>query len=140
MTNSEPRPSALGISIAAARLLLGLIFFVFGLNGFLRFIPAPPPGSIPADAGAFMTVMMHSHYFMFTSGVQVLAGALLLLDQYVPLALVLLAAMIANILAFHITMMPATLFPMPILVTVLWFATALPLRSHFAPLLARKAR
>ncbi len=139
MTNATPQRNAAGKILAAiARLLLGLIFFVFGSNGFLHFIPPPPASSIPADAGAFMTVMMHSHYFTFTSGAQVLAGALLLLDQYVPLALILLAAIIANILTFHITMMPSTLFPMPIFVTVLWFLTAWPLREHFAPLLARK--
>ncbi len=118
-----------------ARSLLGLIFVIFGLNGFLGFIPAPP---IPGTAGAFLGALTTSHYVFFVSGVQVIAGVLLLTNQYVPLALVLLGAVIANILVFHATMMPAGL-PLPILVTVLWVVVALSVRPHFAPLFARKA-
>lgn len=124
------------IVVLLARLLLGLIFVVFGLNGFLHFIPGP--SSIPGNAGAFMGAMVSSHYFFVTSGVQLFAGVLLLLGQYVPLALVLLAAVIFNILTFHITMMPSALFPMPVLVTILWFTVAWPLRKHFAPIFTRK--
>ncbi len=61
-----------------ARILLGLIFFVFGLNGFLHFIPAPP---IPGLAGTFIGVLVSSHYVLFISGVQVIAGALLLMNR-----------------------------------------------------------
>ena len=82
--------------------------------------------------------MMNSHYVYLTAGVQALGGALLLADQYVPLALVMLAAVIVNILTFHITMWPQMLIPFPILVTILWFIVAWPLREHFAPLFARK--
>ncbi|MDQ6933166.1 MAG: hypothetical protein M3160_08305 [Candidatus Eremiobacteraeota bacterium] len=82
--------------------------------------------------------MMTSHFMYLVSGVQVIAGVLLLRNQYVPLALVLLAAMIVNILTFHITMMPSTLFPMPIVALALWFFISWPLRSHFAPLFVRR--
>jgi putative oxidoreductase len=119
-----------------ARVLLGLIFFVFGLNGFLQFIPAPP--GMPANVVAFMTVLMSTHYIYLTAGVQVLCGALLLINRYVPLALVALAAMIVNILTFHITMMQKTLVPMPLLVVILWFLVAWPLRANFAAMLAAK--
>ena len=51
---------------------------------------------------------------------------------------VLLAAVIANILMFHVTMWPQALVPFPVLVTVLWFIVAWPLRTHFAPLFVRK--
>lgn len=76
--------------------------------------------------------------FVIMGLVQVLAGVLLLLDQYVPLALIVLAAVLVNILTFHVTMMPQALFPMPIVAVILWFLTAWPLRRHFALLFARK--
>jgi|SRR5580698_6696039 putative oxidoreductase len=119
-----------------ARVLLGLIFFVFGLNGFLQFIPVPP--GMPPNVVAFTSLLMSTHYIYLTAGVQVLCGALLLIDRYVPLALVALAAMIVNILTFHITMMPQTLVPMPLLVVILWFLVAWPLRANFAGILAAK--
>jgi putative oxidoreductase len=124
------------IVVIVARVLLGLIFFVFGLNGFLQFIPAPP--GMPANVVTFTTVLMSTHYIYLTAGTQVVAGALLLINRYVPLALVALAAMIVNILTLHITMMPQTLVPMPLLVTILWFVVAWPLRANFAGILAQK--
>lgn len=126
----------MNVVVTIARVLLGLIFVFFGLDGFIGFIPAPP---IAGPAGAFLGAMNASHYVYFVSAVQVIAGLLLVANRFVPLALVALAAVIANILTFHVTMMPAGL-PVPILVTVLWFVVALPLRSHFAPLFAQKVR
>ena len=125
------------IVVLIARILLGLIFTIFGLNGFLNFIPPPP--SIPGNAGAFFGAIVASHYVYLTAGAQVVGGVLLLINQYVPLALVILAGVIANILVFHITMYPQGIFPFPILVTVCWFIVAWSMRDHFAPLLARKA-
>jgi uncharacterized membrane protein YphA (DoxX/SURF4 family) len=124
------------IATLIARILLGLMFFVFGLNGFLNFIPAPP--ALPEPAGSFNTAMRVSHFTWFVSGVQVICGILLLTNQYVPLAVVTLAAVLANILVFHLTMLPMG-FPLAIVTTVLWVIVALPLRAHFAPLFARKA-
>jgi putative oxidoreductase len=118
-----------------AQVLLGLTFTVLGLNGFLQFIPAPP--TFPEDARTFTGVLMKTHYVYLTSGVQVLAGVLLLVNQYVPLALVVLAAVLANILVFHITMLPQGL-PLPLIVTVLWFIVAWSIRGTFAPLFLRK--
>ena len=123
------------IAVVIARVLLGMMFFVFGLNGFLHFIPSPP---LSGNVATFMGVLLASHYYVLIFGVQVIAGALLLTNQYVPLALVALAAVLANILTFHIAMQPAGL-PIALVATILWFVVALPLRSHFAPLLARKA-
>jgi putative oxidoreductase len=122
------------IVVTIARILLGLVFFVLGLNGFIGFLGGPPT---EGTAGAFLCSMAASHYQWFTSGVQVLAGLMLLTDMYVPLAIVALAAVLANILPFHITMMPAGL-PLPIIVTILWFIVAWPLRAHFAPIFVRK--
>ena len=117
-----------------ARILLGLIFLVIGLNGFFFFIPAPP---IAGPAATFFNVMITSHFSVMVFGVQVVAAVLLLTDRYVPLALVALAAVLANVLDFHITMQPSGL-PIPLFTTLLWFIVAWPLRSHFALLFARK--
>lgn len=124
------------IATLIARILLGLAFLVFGLNGFLFFFPPPP--TLPEPAAAFNTAMMVSHYMWFTSGVQVICGILLLTNQYVPLAIVTLAAVLANILVFHLTMLPMGL-PLAIATAILWVIVALPLRAHFAPLFARHA-
>ena len=117
------------------RLFLGLIFFVFGLNGFLHFIPMGP---MPAGlAGQFFVVMTQSHYMVPVSGLQLICGILLLINQFVPLALTLLAPIIVNILIFHITMQPAGL-PPGMVALILWIVVASRLWSHFAPLLTQK--
>jgi uncharacterized membrane protein YphA (DoxX/SURF4 family) len=120
------------VAFAAARILLGVMFTVFGLNGFLHFIPNPP--SVPAIAMTFLGAMVQSNFACFVFGVQLLAGVLVLLNRFVPLALVMLAAVLANVIAFHVTMWPASLIPMPIIATALWFATAWPLRDRLVPL------
>jgi putative oxidoreductase len=105
------------IAALIARILLGLIFFVFGLNGFLHFIPmGPMPTGL---AGQYITVMMQSHYFYFVAAVQVAGGALLLIGRYIPLALTLLGPVIVNILLYHL-LMDLKGIPMAIIVTILW--------------------
>lgn len=99
-----------------ARYLTGLIFFVMGLNGFLNFIPLPPPAGI---AGQFMGALYVSHYLWVIFAFQVIAGALLLVNRYVPLALAFLAPVIVNILSFHAFMAPNGL-PLALFVAVLW--------------------
>src|SRR2546425_9460100 len=66
---------------AIARYLAGVIFLVFGLNGFLNFIPLPPPGGI---AGQFMGALYASHYLWVIFAFQVIAGVFLLVNRYVP--------------------------------------------------------
>lgn len=124
------------IIFVAARVLLGLIFFVLGLNGFLFFIPQPP--TIPAVAGAFSAAMFTSHYMWFTMGVQVICGIMLLTNQYVPLALVVLGAVLSNILVFHITMYPAGLW-LALITTAIWVVAAWPFRGHYGQLFVRNA-
>jgi putative oxidoreductase len=118
-----------------ARILLGLTFFVFGLNGFLNFMHGPLP---PGLAGTFLTTLMVSHFVYFVSGVQVIAGVLLLVNQFVPLALALLAPVLYNILAFHITMQPSGL-PPGLIASILWLILVWRLRDYFAPLFVQKA-
>ena len=89
-----------------ARLLLGVIFLVFGLNGFLHFIPMPPPAGL---AGQFLGALFVSHYLVFVFLLQVIPGVLLLINRYVPLALTLLGPIIVNIVLFHALMAPSGL-------------------------------
>ncbi|HEY8902107.1 MAG TPA: hypothetical protein VIM48_00280 [Chthoniobacterales bacterium] len=99
-----------------ARILLGLAFLVFGLNGFLHFIPmGKPPGGL---AGDFAKALFVSHYFYVVSGLQIAGGLLLLVGRFVPLGLTLLGPVVANILLFHIFLAPEGL-PIAIVVTVL---------------------
>src|SRR5258708_9076276 len=86
------------IASVIARYLAGVIFLVFGLNGFLNFIPLPPPGGI---AGQFMGALYASHYLWVIFAFQVVAGVLLLVNRYVPFAVAILAPGTVNILFFH---------------------------------------
>ena len=70
------------------RYLAGVIFLVMGLNGFLNFIPLPPPGGV---AGQFLGALYVSHYLWVIFAFQVIAGVLLLVNRYVPLAVAVLA-------------------------------------------------
>ncbi len=89
-----------------SRYLAGVIFLVFGLNGFLNFIPLPPPEGI---AGQFMGALYASHYLWVIFALQVIAAILLLVNRYVPLAVAVLAPVIVNILSFHALMAPSGL-------------------------------
>jgi putative oxidoreductase len=115
------------------RYLLGLIFLTFGLNGFLHFIPLPPPTGI---AGQFLGAIFVSRLYVVLFLLQIVPALLLLANRYVPLALTILGAIVFNILCIHIFMAPAGL-PLALLVTILWFLTAWSVRSSFAPILQR---
>ena len=115
-----------------ARYLLGLMFTVFGLNGFLHFIHQPPPAS--ALAQQYMTVMVVSHYFVLVFLVQLVAGILLLVNRFVPMALVLLAPVLVNVLLYHSLMDPSGL-PAGILATILWIIVFVRVRGAFTGIL-----
>ncbi len=115
------------IASTVARYLLGFIFLVFGLNGFLHFLPmAPPPGL----AGQFMGALFMSHFLVVVFLLQLIPAILLLLDRYVPLALVLLGPVIVNIFLFHAFMEPSGL-PLAVVVAILWLIVAASVRSAF---------
>jgi putative oxidoreductase len=115
----------------AARILLGLLFTIFGLNGFLHFIPMGP---LPAGfAGQFVTALSQSHYMTVVFALEFAGGVLLLLNRYVPLALALLAPVIVNIVLFHVFMEPTGL-PMAITASALWLLSAHRFRSVFLTL------
>ncbi len=123
------------IIVVIARVLLGLMFVFFGLNGFLSFLPAPPLAGVP---GAFLGALITSHYVYFVSAVQVLGGLSLLVNQFLPLGLALLAPVIANIVTYHLTMQRSGA-QLAILATILWVFLAWKFRSCFAPLATRNA-
>src|ERR1700727_2659135 len=113
-----------------ARYLAGVIFLVFGLNGFLHFIPLPPPEGV---AGQFMGALYISHYLWVIFAFQVIAGVLLLVNRYFPLAVALLAPVLVNILTFHALMAPSGL-PLALFVTVLWALIFIDVRPAFSGL------
>ena len=123
------------IAVVIARVLLGLMFVFFGLNGFLNFLPSPP---LTGVSGAFLGAMVSSHYVYLVCAVQFLGGLLLLVNQFVPLGLALLAPVIANIITYHVTMQMGSA-QLAILATILWVFLAWKFRAYFAPLATRKA-
>jgi putative oxidoreductase len=111
-----------------ARYLLALILIVFGLNGFLHFIPQPPPPSELAQQ--YFTVMFTSHYLMFVFGLQLIAGVLFLYRRTVPLALTIAGPLIVNILLFHALLDPGGIVP-GLVVAALWFVIYWQFRAAF---------
>jgi len=118
-----------------ARYLLGLMFTVFGLNGFFHFIPQPPPTN-PLALQFFGAVVV-SHFAAFFFAVQLVGGLLLLSGFFVPLALVLLAGELYNILAFHLTFDPASIAP-ALVACVLWVLVFRQYRESFNGIFSAK--
>jgi hypothetical protein len=122
------------IAILIVRLLLGLVFFVFGLNAFLHFIPGELPSGM---AGEYVKILVQSHYVLFVGAFQVAGGALLLVNRYVPLALTLLGPVIVNILLFHLLLNHQGAGG-AILVTIFWGILAFRHRQYFASLFVQR--
>ena len=116
-----------------ARIVLGLLFVVAGGSDFL--ISSPPPQ--PGFAGQFADVFFQSHWVLFLGAAQFTFGALLLLNRFVPVALIMLAAFLYNSFGFHITTSPSVLWA-PAICTVLGLIVAWPYRGLFAPIFAAK--
>jgi putative oxidoreductase len=117
-----------------ARILLGLLFLVFGLNGFLQFIHMAPPTGL---AGQYVGALFISHYLVPVFLLEIIGGALLLANRFVPLALILLGPVIVNILLFHTLMAPAGL-PLALFATVLWALVFYAVHRAFAGVLAQR--
>lgn len=118
--------------VLISRLLLGLLFLVFGLNGFLHFIPAPMPTGI---AGQYVGALFVSHYLNVVFALEIVAGALLLANRFVRAALTILAPILVNIALFHACMAPAGFAP-AVIAIALWSVVFARERAAFAPLLA----
>ena len=102
-------------AIIIARVLLGLVFAVFGSNAFLHFIPMPP---MQGQAGAFIGALVSSGYIYVIALLQVVGGLLLLIGRFIPLGLTLLGPVIVNIMLYHIFLDPSGL-PMAIVISIL---------------------
>lgn len=139
-TLDVPQPSTRTLTKylpAVARVLMGLLFLVFGLNGFLHFIPEPKT-PMPEGAMAFAGALMKTGYmFGLIAGTQLLVGVLLLCNCFVPLALALIAPVIVNIIAFHVFLAPTGTAP-GIIVLVLECYLAWSYRAAYRPMLRMK--
>jgi uncharacterized membrane protein YphA (DoxX/SURF4 family) len=114
----------------AVRLLLGLVFVVFGLNAFLHFIKQPPPSG---QAAAFAGAMFMSGYFYVVAICQIAGGALLLIGRFVALGLTILGPVIVNIVLFHVFLAPEGL-PLASAVLVLEAFLIWSYRERFGPI------
>jgi uncharacterized membrane protein YphA (DoxX/SURF4 family) len=124
---------------AVARILMGLIFLTFGLNGFLNFIP-PPKTPMPEAATTFITALAGTGYLLrLIMGTQLMVGIMLLLNRFVPLALAVIAPIIVGIMTFHIFLQPAGLPPASV-VFILEVYLAWIYRKAFRPMLAFRSR
>lgn len=134
-TRRRGNASAGRIVTAVVRVLLGLMFLVFGLNGFLNFIPAPK--DLPPDVITVSTGLMKGGYMAVVSATEIVVALLLLMNRFVPLALALLAPIVVGIITFHIAVAPATIVPgLVVLVLELYLAWAY--RGAFRPMLRPK--
>src|SRR5438045_4901526 len=123
------------IVILIARLLRGLIFVVFGLNGFLNFLSmGPMPTGL---AGQFIGALFQSHYYFVVAGLQIAGGLLLLVNRFVPLGLVLLGPVIVNILLYHVFLNPTGIV-LAIVVAVLWLIVFYGHRQYFSGIFAQR--
>jgi putative oxidoreductase len=124
------------IAALVARLLMGLTFLVFGLNGFLNFIPQPPmPDGLVKQ---YVTVYAASHYILVVSAIMVICAILFLVNRYVPLALTFIGPVIFNILCFHLLMAPSGILPGAVM-TICWFIVFYYHRAAFAGIFQQKA-
>jgi putative oxidoreductase len=123
-------------TVVTARIVLGLIYFVFGLNFFLHFLPTPPSTGGPAEN--FTTGLFQSGYFFpFLKSAEVLLGGLLLAGTFVPLALVILMPITLNILLFHVFLTDNAIMSVVIIALQLYLAWAY--RDYYKPLFNRKS-
>lgn len=119
-----------------ARVLYGLLFVVFGAEAFLHFMPPQPPP--PPAAAAFAGGLFSAGYFVvLLKGAEVVTGLMLLTNRYVPLALVILAPIVINIVAFHVFLAPeGNAIAFAVLALQLYLAWVH--RAAFAPLLVAR--
>ena len=125
------------VSVISARVVLGLIYFVFGLNFFLHFLPTPPSAGGVADA--FVGGLFQSGYFFpMLKSIEVVLGGLLLIGLFVPLALVILMPVSLNIFLFHAFLTPGNA-TMGIVIILVHLYLAWAYRDYYKPLFNRKA-
>ena len=125
------------IAATVAQYLLGLMFVVFGANGFLHFIPQPPPPS--AAAAEFLAGLTHPPFAVGVFGLQVVCGLLLLAGRYIPLAIAFLSPVLVNILLYHLSFEPKSIF-IGLFASLLWLLVFLSVRANFAGIFQARVR
>jgi uncharacterized membrane protein YphA (DoxX/SURF4 family) len=134
-TQSTQPKTGIRIATAIARILLGVAFMFFGLNGFLNFMPAPK--DLPPDIVTVSMGLMKGGYMNVVSAVEILAAIFLLTNRFVPLALTLLAPILVGILTFHISTSPGMIVP-GVVLSLIELYLAWTYRKAFCPMLAAK--
>ena len=119
-----------------SRILLGLIFVIFGLNGFMHFIPTT---QFPGIAGEFVGAIFSSHFYIVVFLTQVVGGVLMLANRYVAFGLLLLGPVLVNILSFHIFLAP-TKIPLALVATALWLIVFFRERSAFSGVFVQRVQ
>jgi len=119
------------------RVLMGLVFIVFGLNGFLNFMPPPP--DMPEEIVDVVGALAKAGFLPVAMGTQLLVGVLLLANLFVPLALALIAPVLVGILAFHIALEPASIGP-GVVLTLMELYLAWVYRGSFRAMLVVRGR
>jgi len=105
------------IAALIARILLGLIFVVFGLNFFLQFYM--PKQVLSKEATAFSMGLFGSGYFFpFLKVLEILSGLFLLINRYTAFFLLVLLPISVNIFLFHSILAPAGA-PVAVVIVVL---------------------
>jgi uncharacterized membrane protein YphA (DoxX/SURF4 family) len=124
------------VTVLIARMLLGLVFVVFGFDKIVPFLPAKMP---PGEAGAMMLIMYTHKWLTFYGCVEAAGGLMLLTGRFVPLGLTLLAGMLTNILLFGITLAPSGL-PVGLIAGLLEVFLVVAYRGSFAGIFAANAK
>ena len=129
----------MALAVKAVRIVIGLLLFVFGLNGFLSafgagFVPQPTP---PPDGGAFLGALVDGGFLPIVSLFETVIGALLLTGRFVPLALVMLVPVSIGIVTYHLRFDPAGVPAYVVAAANVFLLWAY--RSHLMPLLTPKA-
>ena len=137
ISKPEARKSFTRFFPPIARVLLGLMFMVFGLNGFLNFMPMPK--DIPQDIMMVSGALMKGGFFAVVSATEIIVSVMFLTNRFVPLALALLAPIVVGILTFHIALQPTTIGP-GVFVALLEFYLAWAYRDAFRPMLKMRVR
>jgi len=119
-----------------SRILLGLIFVIFGLNGFMHFIPTT---QFPGIGGQFLGAIFSSHFYVVVFLTQIVGGLLMVANRYVPFGLLLLGPVLVNILSFHIFMAP-TKIPLALVATALWLIVFFRVRSAFSGVFVQRVQ
>lgn len=141
-TSTSPGPdisrSRAGFLPTAARAVMGLVFLIMGLNGFLNFLPQPKD-AMPSDVMAFLGALAGSGYMIqLVSGTQLVVAGMLLSNRFVPLALALIAPVIVNIIAFHAFLFPTGTAIVGVLVAALEVYLVWVYRDVYRPMLAMR--